>query len=186
MATLIYSAITSLDGYVPDENGTFDWAAPDDEVHALVNDLERLVGTHLYGRRIYEVMVFWETAHTRLEQSPIIQDFAVIWQMADKIVYSRTLETVSSVRTRIERDFDPETVRRMKAAADSPISVGGPDLAAQVLKAGLTDECHLFVAPIVVGGGTQVLPNSVRLTLELLDERRFSNGVVHLHYRITA
>jgi len=186
MATLIYSAITSLDGYVADENGTFDWAAPDDEVHAFINDLERPVGTYLYGRRMYEVMVFWETAHTLPEQSPSIQDFAAIWQMAEKIVYSRTLETVSSVRTRIERDFDPEAVRRMKAAAGSPISVGGPDLAAQALKAGLIDECHLFVAPIVVGGGTQAMPNNVRLALELLDERRFSNGVVHLHYRITA
>lgn len=186
MATLIYSAIISLDGYVADENGTFDWAAPDDEVHAFVNDLERPVGTYLYGRRMYEVMVFWETAHTRPEQSPVIQDFASIWQMADKIVYSRTLEAVSSVRTRIERDFDPEAVRRMKTAAGSPISVGGPNLAAQALKAGLIDECHLFVAPIVVGGGTQALPNNVRLTLELLDERRFSSGVVHLHYHIRA
>ena len=186
MATLIYSAITSLDGYVADENGAFDWAAPDDEVHAFVNDLERPVGTYLYGRRMYEVMVFWETAHTLPEQSPAIQDFAAIWQMADKIVYSRTLEAVSSVRTRIERDFDPEAVRRMKAAAGSSISVGGPDLAAQALKAGLIDECHLFVAPIVVGGGTQAMPNNVCLALELLDERRFSNGVVHLHYRITA
>ena len=186
MATLIYSAITSLDGYVADENGAFDWAAPDDEVHAFVNDLERPVGTYLYGRRMYEVMVFWETAHTLPEQSSAIQDFAAIWQMADKIVYSRTLEAVSSVRTRIERDFDPEAVRRMKTAAGSPISVGGPNLAAQALKAGLIDECHLFVAPIVVGGGTQALPNNVRLTLELLDERRFSSGVVHLHYHIRA
>ena len=186
MATLIYSAITSLDGYVADENGTFDWAAPDDEVHAFVNDLERPVGTYLYGRRMYEVMAFWETAHTLPELTPIIRYFAAIWQMADKIVYSKTLETVSSARTRIERDFDPEAIRRMKAVADSPISVGGPDLAAQALKAGLIDECHLFVAPIVVGGGTRALPNHVRLKLELLDERRFGNGVVHLHYRITA
>ena len=186
MATLIYSAITSLDGYVADEKGTFDWAAPDDEVHAFVNDLERLVGTYLYGRRMYEVMVFWETAHTRPEQSPVIRDFASIWQMADKIVYSKTLKTVSSVRTRIERDFDPDAVRRMKAVAESPISVGGPDLAAQALKAGLIDECHLFVAPTVVGGGTRALPNNVRMTLELLDERRFGNGVVYLRYRVTA
>ena len=186
MATLIYSAITSLDGYVTDESGTFDWAAPDDEVHAFVNDLERPIGTYLYGRRMYEVMAFWENAHTLPEQSPVMRDFASIWQMADKIVYSRTLEAVSTVRTRIERDFDPEAVRRMKAAVGSPISVGGPEVAANALKAGLIDECHLFVAPIVVGGGTRALPSNVRLTLELLDERRFGNGVVYLRYRVTA
>jgi dihydrofolate reductase len=183
MAKLIYSAITSLDGYVADENGNFDWAAPDEELHRFVNDLERPIGTYLYGRRIYETMVYWETAHTLPDQPPFIQDFAGIWQAADKIVYSKTLDTPSSARTRIERDFDPDAVRRMKASAERDISVGGPDLAAQAIKAGLVDEYHLFLTPIIVGGGKQSLPDNVRLELELLDERRFGNGVVHLHYR---
>jgi dihydrofolate reductase len=182
MAKLIYSAITSLDGYVADDDGNFDWAAPDDEVHTFVNDLERPVGTYLYGRRMYEVMVDWETALTLADQPPFVRDYAEIWQAADKIVYSKTLEAISSARTRIERDFDPEAVRQMKAPAGRDISVGGPDLAAQAIKAGLVDELHLFVAPIVVGGGKKSLPNDVRLKLELLDERRFGNGVVHLHY----
>jgi dihydrofolate reductase len=183
MAKLIYSAITSLDGYVADKDGNFDWAAPDDEVHTFVNDLGRPVGTYLYGRRMYEVMVYWETAHTVADQPPIAADFAAIWQAADKIVYSKTLEAVTSARTRIERDFDPEAIRQMKASAGRDITVGGPGLAAQAIKAGLVDECHLFLTPIVVGGGNQSLPNDVRLKLELLDERRFGNGVVHLHYR---
>ncbi len=183
MARLIYSAVTSLDGYIADENGNFDWAAPDEEVHAFVNDLERPIGTYLYGRRMYEVMAVWETAHTFADQLPVIQDFATIWQAADKIVYSRTLDTVSSARTRIERAFDPDAIRQMKALAERDISVGGPDLAAQAIKAGLVDECHLFLTPIVVGGGKQSLPNNIRWHLELLDERRFGNGVVHLHYR---
>ena len=183
MVKLIYSAITSLDGYVADEDGNFDWAAPDEEVHSFVNDLERPVGTYLYGRRMYEVMVYWETAHTLADQTAFEQDFAEIWQAADKIVYSGTLETLSTARTRIERDFDPEAVRQMKESAGRDISVGGPDLAAQAIKAGLVDECHLLVVPIVVGGGKQSLPNNVRVKLELLDERRFGNGVVHLHYR---
>ncbi|MGI8825290.1 MAG: dihydrofolate reductase family protein [Chloroflexota bacterium] len=185
MAKLIYAAITSLDGYVADEDGNFDWAAPDEEVHTFVNDLERPVGTYLYGRRMYEVMVVWENAHTFADQRSVMQDFAEIWQAADKIVYSKSLETVSSTRTRIERDFDRESVRQMKANAGRDITVGGPDLAAQAIKAGLVDECHLFVSPIVVGGGKQSLPNNVRLKLELLDERRFGNGVVHFRYRTT-
>ena len=183
MAKLIYSAITSLDGYVADEDGSFDWAAPDEEVHTFVNDLERPVGTYLYGRRMYEVMVYWETAHTLADQPLFAQDFAEIWQAADKIVYSKTLETVSSARTRIERDFDPAAVRRMKTSAGRDITVGGPDLAAQAIMAGLVDECHLFLAPIVVGGGKPSLPDNVQLKLELRDVRRFGNGVVHLHYR---
>jgi len=183
MATLIYSAITSLDGYVADVDGNFDWAAPDEEVHTFVNDLERSVGTYLYGRRMYEVMVYWESAHTVADQPTFMQDYAEIWQAADKIVYSKSLEAVSSARTRIERELDPEAIRQMKAAPGRDISVGGPDLAAQAIKAGLVDECHLFVAPIVVGGGKQSIPNNVRLELELLDEHRFGNGVVHLHYR---
>jgi dihydrofolate reductase len=184
MAKLIYSAITSLDGYVADEEGNFDWAAPDEEVHSFVNDLERPVGTYLYGRRMYEVMVYWETAHTLADQPPFSRDFAEIWQAADKIVYSRTLETAGSARTRIERDFDPETVRQLKASAERDITVGGPDLAAQAIEAGLVDEFQLFVAPVVVGGGKRALPDNVRLKLELLDERRFGSGVVYLHYRI--
>jgi len=183
MAKPIYSAITSLDGYVADEDGTFDWAAPDEEVHAFVNDLERPVGTYLYGRRMYEVMVYWEIAHTLADHPPFTLEFAEIWQAADKVVYSKTLETVSSDRTRIERDFDPDAVRQLKARAGRDITVGGPGLAAQAIAAGLVDECHLFVAPVVVGGGTSALPDNVRLKLELLDERRFGNGVVHLHYR---
>ena len=183
MAKLIYSTITSLDGYVADVDGRFDWSAPDEEVHAFVNDLERSVGTYLYGRRMYEVMVYWETAHTVADQPPYIQDYAAIWQTADKIVYSRSLETVASARTRIERELDPEAVRQMKAGDDRDISVGGPHLAAQTIEVGLVDEIHLFLAPIVVGAGNPSLPNDVRLELELLDEHTFGNGVVHLHYR---
>jgi dihydrofolate reductase len=184
VAKLIYSAITSLDGYIADEDGNFDWAVPDEEVHAFVNDLERPVGTYLYGRRMYEVMVGWENAHTLADQRPVMRDFAAIWQAADKIVYSKTLETVSSARTRLERDVDPDAIRQLKARAVRDITVGGPELAAQAIEAGLVDELHLFLTPIVIGGGTRSLPDSVRLELELLDERRFGNGVVHLHYRI--
>ena len=160
MAKLIYSAIASLDGYIEDESGRFDWAAPDEEVHAFVNDLERPIGTYLYGRRMYETMVYWETAHTVADQPPLILDYAEIWQAADKVVYSRTLEAVSSDRTRIERDFDPEAIRRLKAAAERDLSVGGPELAAQALKAGLVDEIQLFVAPVVVGGATRRCPTA--------------------------
>jgi dihydrofolate reductase len=183
VAKLIYSAITSLDGYVEDEDGNFDWSAPDDEVHAFINDLERPIGTYLYGRRMYEVMTYWETANTVDDQPTVMQDFAELWQATDKVVYSKTLEAVSSARTRIERDFDPEAVRQIKASAEQDVTVGGPELAAQAFEAGLVDECHLFLSPIVVGGGKQSLPDDVRLKLELLDERRFGNGVVHLHYR---
>jgi dihydrofolate reductase len=183
VAKLIYMAIPSLDGYVADEDGNFDWAKPDDEVHAFVNDLERPIGTHLYGRRLYEVMIGWETMHTLPDQTPLTLDFAAIWQAAEKVVYSRTLETVSSARTRIERDFDPEAIRRMKTEADRDISIGGPALAAEAIRAGLVDELHLFLNPIVMGGGTPSLPDGVRWELELLDERRFANGVVYLRYR---
>jgi dihydrofolate reductase len=183
MAKLIYSAITSLDGYIEDENGRFDWAEPDEEVHAFVNDLERPVGTYLYGRRLYEVMLAWETKPGLADQSPVMRNFAEIWRAAEKIVYSKTLEAVSTAKTRIERDFAPEAVRQMKAAARRDITVGGSDLAAQAFEAGLVDELHLFVAPIVVGGGKQSLPDKVRLELELLDERRFGRGMVHLRYR---
>jgi dihydrofolate reductase len=183
MAKLIYSAIASLDGYVADEDGNFDWAVPDEEVHAFINDLERPVGTYLYGRRMYEMMVGWETDPTLADRSLLMGDFAEIWQAADKIVYSKTLEVVSTARTRIERDFDPEAVRQMKALTGRDLIVGGPELAAQAFKAGLVDECHLFVTPMVVGGGKRSLPDNVRLKLELLDERRFGSGMVYLYYR---
>jgi dihydrofolate reductase len=183
MAKLIYSAITSLDGYIEDEDGKFSWAEPDEEVHAFVNDLARPVGTYLYGRRLYETMVGWETDPSFGEQSPATRDFAEIWQAADKIVYSRTLEVVSTARTRIERQFDPEAVRQLKAAARRDVTVGGAALAAEAFTAGLVDECHLFLAPILVGGGKRSLPEDVRLKLELLDERRFGSGMVYLRYR---
>jgi dihydrofolate reductase len=183
MAKLIYSAIASLDGYVADEHGKFDWAEPDEELHSFVNDLERPIGTYLYGRRMYEVMRYWETAHTLADEPPVILDYAGIWQAAEKIVYSTTLESASSARTRIERDFEPEAVRQLKASAERDLSVGGPELAGQAIKAGLVDEYHLFVVPFVVGAGTRFLPDNARLKLELLDERRFGNGVVQLHYR---
>ena len=183
MAKLIYSAITSLDGYVEDARGGFDWAAPDAEVHAFVNDLERPVGTYLYGRRMYETMVFWETAGAGAELREVSRDFAQIWQAAEKVVYSRTLEAASSARTRIERDFDPDAIRELKAAADSDLSVGGAELAAQALRAGLVDEIQLLVAPAVVGGGKRALPDGVHVKLELLDERRFGGGMVYVRYR---
>ena len=152
-------------------------------MHAFVNDLERSVGTYLYGRRMYEVMAFWETAHTLADEPAVIQDYAGIWQAADKIVYSGTLKVASTARTRLERDFEPEAIRRMKMLAQTDISVGGPHLAAQAIKAGLVDEYHLFLTPIVVGGGNAALPDDVHVKLELMDERRFDSGVVHLHYR---
>lgn len=181
MAKLIYIAITSLDGYVEDESGRFNWAVPDEEVHTFVNDLLRPVGTYLYGRRMYETMVAWETMDTAAE-TPFTRDFAEIWRAADKIVYSKTLEKVSSARTRIERDFDPDAVRRTKALAGRDITVAGASLAAHAIKAGLVDEYHLIISPILVGGGKPSLPDHVLLRLDLLAERRFGNGVVHLHY----
>jgi dihydrofolate reductase len=183
MSKLIYSAIASVDGYIADEEGNFDWAVPNEEVHAFINDLDRPLGTYLFGRRMYETMVGWETDPTLAEQSPLMRDFAQIWQAAEKIVYSRTLEAVSTARTRIERDFEPDAIRKMKASAGRDLIVGGPELAAQAFEAGLVDECHLFVAPIVVGGGKRSLADGVRVKLELLDERRFGNAMVYLHYR---
>jgi dihydrofolate reductase len=181
---LIYSAIASLDGYVADADGNFDWAAPDDEVHGFVNELMRPVGTQLLGRRMYDVLAVWETIDTGPEQAPVIRDFAGIWHASDKVVYSRTLDSVSTARTRLERDFDPEAVRALKVDADLDLTVGGPGLASEALRAGLVDEVHLFLSPVVVGGGTRALPDGVRLDLELLDERRFGNGVVHLSYGV--
>ena len=183
MAKLVYSAIASLDGYIEDEDGEFGWAAPGAEVHAFVNDLERAVGTYLYGRRMYETMVVWDTPATLGDRSPGVMDYARIWQAADKVVYSRTLEAPSSARTRIEREFDPGAVAAMKAAAGRDISVGGAELAATAIAAGLVDELHLLLVPVVVGGGKRALPDGVRIELELVDERRFANGTVHVHYR---
>ena len=184
MAKLIYAAIASLDGYVEDEEGRFDWAAPDDEVHAFVNDLERPIGTYLYGRRMYETMVFWETVTTGTDEPAVFWDYAGIWRAAGKIVYSRTLATVASARTRLESEFEPDAVRRLKQSSGADIAVGGAELAGQAIGAGLVDECHLFLCPVVVGGGKRALPANVRVELELLGERRFRNGVVHVHYRV--
>ena len=183
MAKLIYAAITSLDGYIEDEEGRFDWAMPDAEVHAFANDLERPIGTHLYGRRMYETMAVWQTVGDEPGPPTAETDFAELWRALDKVVYSSTLDAVWTPRTRLEREFDPEAVRRMKEAADGDMSVSGPGLAESAFRAGLVDEVHLFVFPVVVGGGKPGLPRDVRLDLELLDERRFGNGVVHLHYR---
>lgn len=183
MAKLIYSFLASLDGYITDEDGNFDWAVPDDDVHAFINNLQRPVGTYLYGRRLYETMIGWETDPTLADRSPVMRDFAEMWRAADKIVYSRTLAMVATARTQIERDFDLATVRRMKATAGRDLLVGGPDLASHALRAGLVDECQLFVAPIVLGGGKRVFPSQVRVQLDLLNERRFGNGMVYLRYR---
>ena len=186
VAKLIYTVISSLDGYFEDAGGTFDWAAPDEEVHAFVNDLERPIGTYLYGRRMYETMVFWESVSTEADESAVFSEYAGIWRAADKIVYSRTLETPSSRRTLIEREFEPDAVRQLKRSSTADIAVGGGELAGQAIGAGLVDECHLFLCPVVVGGGKRALPDGVRAQLELLDERRFEHGVVHLHYRVGA
>ncbi len=185
MAKLIYSAITSLDGYVEDERGRFDWAAPDEEVHRFVNELERPIGTYLYGRRMYETMAYWDSPDLA-GRPPHLEDFAALWQAADKVVYSTKLAEPASARTRIERRFDPTEVARLKAAATADLSVGGPALAARALEAGLVDELHLFVTPVIVGGGKPALPATGPLGLDLLGERRFGGGVVHLHYRIAA
>jgi dihydrofolate reductase len=183
MAKLIYSTLASLDGYVEDEQGRFDWAAPDEEVHAFVNDLERPIGTYLYGRRMYETMLFWETAGGNGDPRDVSRDYAEIWRAAEKIVYSRTLTTAASARTRIEHDFAPDAIARLKGSAAGDISVGGAALAGQAIAAGLVDECHLFLNPVIVGGGKPALPKA-HARLELLAERRFGSGVVHLHYRL--
>lgn len=184
MARLIYSVIASLDGYIEDERGAFDWAEPDEEVHTFINDTERPVGTYLYGRRMYEAMTYWETMADA--EPPYTADFARIWRAAEKIVYSKTLETAVSAHTRIERAFDPAAIQSMKAQADRDLTVGGPDLAGQALQAGLVDELRLFVMPIIVGGGKPSLPDHLKLKLELLDERRFGGGGAYLRYRVHA
>jgi dihydrofolate reductase len=181
MAKMIYAAIASLDGYVADEDGRWDWSVPDEDVHAFVNDLARPIGTWLLGRRMYEVLSAWDTIE---DDEPVIRDFAEIWRSADKVVYSRTLEAPTTARTRIEREFDPKAVRRMKAASERDLSISGPELAAQGLRAGLVDEIQLNLSPIIVGGGTPALPDGAKVPLELLDEHRFGNGAVHLRYRV--
>jgi dihydrofolate reductase len=184
MARLIYSAITSLDGYIADAAGNFDWAAPDAEVHGFVNELERPIGTYLYGRRMYETMVYWETAEAGPDDSSPERDYVGIWRAADKVVYSTTLEAPSSARTRIERAFDPAEIQRLKTESERDLGVGGAHLAAQAIAAGFVDEIQLFLTPILVGGGTAALPDGVHVPLELVDERRFSNGTVFLRYRV--
>jgi dihydrofolate reductase len=181
MAKLIYTAITSLDGYIEDQDGKFDWSMPSVELHQFINDLERPVGTYLYGRRLYETMVYWENPPA--DSEPVELDYASVWKSAEKIVYSKSLQKISSVRTRLEREFDPDEIRRMKEAAGSDLSIGGAMLAAQAIKAGLVDEYRLFVFPVTIGGGKRVLPDGVRLGLELIDERRFDNGAVYLRYK---
>ena len=183
MIKLLYVMNVSLDGYIADEDGKFDWGAPDEEYFSFINDLLRPVGTYLYGRRLYELMAVWETDPAAAAQSPAAREFAEIWQAADKVVYSRTLAAASTTRTRIERDFDPEAVRQLKAAAERDFTVGGPTLGAHAITAGLVDEYHLFVWPVVVGGGKPFFPDRARLQLELLDERRLGSGVVYLRYR---
>jgi dihydrofolate reductase len=182
MAELIYGVIMSLDGYIADEEGNFDWAEPDEEVHSFINELERPVGTYLYGRGMYETMAVWETFPTH-DLPPYIAAFAEIWRAADKVIYSSRLAGVSTSKTRIERSFEPEAVRRMKASSPRDIAIAGPTLAAQAFMAGLVDVCHLFVSPVLVGGGKKALPGGLRLNLVLQDERRFTNGTVFLHYR---
>jgi dihydrofolate reductase len=182
MGRLQYAALCSLDGYTADADGTFDWAAPDEEVHAFVNDLARPVGTALYGRSMYETLAVWQTMGGPGEPA-VINDYAEIWRATDKVVYSTTLARVSTPRTRLERTFDVDAVARLKADSDRDLSIGGPGLAAQALRAGLVDDVQLFLYPVLVGGGTSALPDGARLDLELVDERRFAGGVVYLRYR---
>ena len=184
MGMLIYSMITSLDGFVSDSDGNFGWGAPEEESHEFINQHMQSIGTYLYGRRMFETMVYWETAHTAPDQPPFILEYARIWQAVDKIVYSTTLNEVVGERTRIERTFDPEAVRQLKAESDLALTVNGPHLAAQAIRAGLVDEYQLFVGPAIVGGGNPFFPDDVRVDLELLDERRFGNGVVYLRYGV--
>jgi dihydrofolate reductase len=183
MAKLIYSMIMSLDGYVEDEQGQFGWGAPEDEeVHSYINELASAFGTYLYGRRMYETMVYWETAHTVPDQPQVVLDWARQWQAAEKVVYSRTLAAPRSARTRLERDFKPDTVRRLKVEAERDLTVDGPELAAHAIRARLVDEVQMIVCPVILGGGKRFFPDGVRLDLELLEERRFRKGVVVLRY----
>ena len=183
IAKLVYSANCTLDGFTADEQGSIDFTAPDEEVHAFWNDLESGIGTSLYGRRMYETMAVWETPEMTASKDAVVREYAEIWRDADKIVFSRTLDEVSTDRTRIEREFDPDAIRRLKEEAERDISIGGPTLAVEAIRAGLVDEFHIVVAPVLVGGGTPFFPAGVRIDLELVDERRFAGGAVHLHYR---
>ena len=184
MANLIYSAIASLDGYVEDASGRFDWAAPDEEVHAFANELERPIGTCLYGRRMYETMVFWETAGLADDEPEVIREYASLWRASDKVVYSTTLASATSARTRIERDLDPDLIRQLKQRSDRDLSIGGATLAGQAIAAGLVDEIQLLLVPVIVGGGKRALPDDVRRSLRLISTRSFSSGVVHAHYAL--
>jgi dihydrofolate reductase len=184
VARLIYSAIASLDGYVEDKEGSFGWATPGEDVHAFANGLIRRVGTFLYGRRMYETMVSWETTGNGGGEPLAIREFAHLWRAADKVVYSRTLQMLSSERTRIERELDPAAVDQLKRSAASDLAIGGAELAGQALTAGLVDECHLFLCPVLVGGGKRALPEGAPAELELLTERRFGSGVVYLRYAL--
>jgi dihydrofolate reductase len=183
-AALVYSVITSLDGYVVDDSGSFEWAAPDEQVHAFVNDQEREIGTYLYGRRMYEVMKAWQTMPDSPDANPVTRDYAAIWQDADKIVYSRTLDAVDTPRTRLEHALDPAAVLDLKAVGTRDLSIGGPTLAGHALLAGIVDEIRQFLAPVIVGGGRYFLPRGLRADLELCDERRFDAGTAYLRYRV--
>ena len=185
MADLVYTVNASLDGYTEDPDGRLDWSEPNEEVFSFITELERSAGTYLYGRRMYETMVFWETVPTGSDQPPAARDFAEIWRAAEKLVYSRSLGAAASARTRIEREFDPQAIRRLKETSRSDITIGGAELAGQAIAAGVVDECHLFLVPIIVGGGKRALPADVRAPLELLDERHFRSGVVHLRYAVS-
>ena len=184
MAKLIYISNVSLDGFIEDEHGSFDWTPPSNEVFAFITDLVRPIGTHLYGRRLYETMAVWETDPALAAQSEPMADFARVWQAADKIVYSTTLDAVSTTKSRLDRRFDPDSIRRTKADASRDLTVGGPNLAAHAFRAGLVDECQLFIYPVIVGGGKPSLPSGLRAKLELLDQRRFDSGVVYVRHRI--
>lgn len=184
MAKLIYAAMTSLDGYIEDREGSFSWAMPDDDVHSYVNNLERGIGTYLYGRRLYETMKVWEQIYGQPDEIKVMRDYAAIWHATDKVVFSTTLEAVDTARTRLERSFDPEAIRALKAESEEDISIGGADLAADALRAGLVDEIHMFLSPVLVGGGKPMLPENYTTRLELLAQRAFGNGVVHLHYAV--
>lgn len=183
MSKLIYAAMTSLDGFIEGEDGRFDWAMPDAEVHAFANDLESTIGTHLYGRRMYETMAYWQTVVSGPGTSPPEAAYADLWRGLDKVVYSRTLDAVWTPRTRLEQSFDPVAVARIKEAADRDISVSGPGLAQHAFQARLVDEIHLFLFPVIVGGGKPAIPRGMQSDLELLDVRMFGNGVVHTHHR---
>jgi dihydrofolate reductase len=184
MGKLICTEITSLDGYINDEDGKWDWSAPDAEVHRFVNELERPIGTYLIGRRLYDVMKYWETAHEQPDLPEAELEYARVWQSAEKIVYSTTLTEPESARTRIERTFDPDAVLALKESAEGDISIGGPTLSAHAYRAGLVDEVRLLMSPVIVGGGTRALPDRVRADLALVDQRRFGNGVVYLRYDV--